>query len=120
MLAAVGVANTILIQVHARRREFSVLRTLGVSTGQTARLLLVEGAIVGSVGALMALLLGHALGATSVAFLDRFTLFDYSMQWSWSSTLRVSVLPILTCCAAAIYPALVANRVSSAESLHYE
>ena len=44
VLAAIGVANSILIQVHAREREFAVLRTLGISKGQTVRLLLVEGA----------------------------------------------------------------------------
>ena len=37
VLAAIGVANSILIQVLARSREFAVLRTLGVSRRQTMR-----------------------------------------------------------------------------------
>jgi putative ABC transport system permease protein len=120
VLAAVGVTNNILIQVHARKREFSVLRTVGVSRDQTTRVLLVEGAIIGLVSAMLALVLGHTLGAISVAFLDRFTLFEYVFVFSLQTGVLVSFLAVATCCLAAVYPALLANRISSAESLHYE
>jgi len=120
ILAAVGVANSILIQVHAREREFAVLRTLGISRGQTVRLLLVEGVVIGLVGAALALVLGNNIGAISVAFLDRFTLFEYRFVSSFTASIMITLLTLLTCALAAIYPALAANRVSSAESLYYE
>jgi putative ABC transport system permease protein len=120
VLAGVGVANSLLIQVLARRRELALLRTLGVSRAQTLRLLLLEGVLIGAVGGLFALALGHLLAAVGVAFLDRFTLFDYRLWPSWSASLQVLGLAVLTCAAAALYPALAANRISSAESLHYE
>ena len=120
LLATIGVANAVLIQVLAREREFSVLRTVGVSRAQTTRLLLVEGAIIGIVSALLALVLGHTLGAISVSFLDRFTLFDYRFVFSPLAGALVFLLAVATCCLAAFYPAVVANRISSAESLHYE
>ena len=120
ILAAVGVTNAFLIQVRSREREFSVLRTVGVARAQVSRLLLVEGAIVGVVSALLALLLGHTLGAISIAFLDRFTLFDYRFVFSPVAGAVISLLAMATCCLAAVYPALVANRISSAESLYYE
>ncbi|MPY71115.1 MAG: FtsX-like permease family protein [Alphaproteobacteria bacterium] len=119
-LAGIGVANTMLIQVHAREREFSVLRTLGMSGDQVVRLLLAEGAIVGLVGALLAAAVGNALGAVSVSFLDHFTLFEYGLHVSWRATLAISAICLVTCLAAAVYPAFVATRTSSAESLHYE
>ena len=96
------------------------LGRVGVSRGQTTRLLLVEGAVIGIVSALLALVLGHTVGGISVAFLDRFTLFEYGLAVSFRSGLLISLLAVGTCCVAAIYPALVANRISSAESLHYE
>ena len=120
LLATIGVTNTMLIRVHAREREFAVLRTLGISRAQIVRLLLVEGAVIGTVSALLALVLGHTVGAVSVAFLDRFTLFEYTLVLSSSASLAISGLALLACTLAALYPALVANRVSSAESLHYE
>jgi putative ABC transport system permease protein len=120
VLATIGVANGILIQVLAREREFSVLRTVGASRAQTTGLLLVEGAIIGIVSALLALVLGHTVGAISVSFLDRFTLFDYQFVFSPQAGALFFLLAVATCSLAAIYPAVVATRISSAESLHYE
>ncbi len=120
ILAAVGVTNNILIQVHTRGREFSVLRSLGISRGQTMRLLLLEGTIIGLLGALLSLILGNAMGAISVSFLDRFTLFEYEFVFSIRDSVLVSLLAVAVCAVAAIYPGRVANRISSAESLHYE
>lgn len=119
-LAAIGVANTLLIQVHGRNREFSVLRTIGMDRGQVARMLVAEGVIIGLVGALLASVIGNLLGAVSVSFLDQFTLFNYHFRPSLTATGLIFALCVATCFAAALYPALIANRASSAESLHYE
>ena len=119
-LAGIGVANTMLIQVHARSREFSVLRTVGMDGWQVNKLLLVEGAIIGLVGAALAVAVGTGLGLASVSFLDHFTLFDYQFRFSGRAIAVISLLALGTCMAAAIYPALAAVRTSSAESLHYE
>ena len=120
ILAGIGVANTLLIQVYARHRELSVLRTIGISRWQVMKLLLIEGIILGLISAFLALCLGNALGLISVAFLDRFTLFEYQFIFSIKASLWLSLTAIGACCCAAIYPAIAAVRVSSAKSLHYE
>jgi len=119
-LAAIGVANALLMQVHARDREFSVLRAVGISRPQIFKLLLIESLIIGLLGAVLAFTLGHVLGLISVEFLDRFTLFEYRFVFSARAALWISGLAVFTCCAAALYPAFIAARPSSAESLHYE
>ena len=120
LLAAIGVANSLAIQVHARRREFAILRSVGISRWQCSRLLIFEGLVVGCVSAGLALFLGALIGASSVEFLDRFTLFDYEFAWDWGATGVVSAICIATCLVASIYPAFSAARVSGAEALHYE
>ncbi|MFT5485601.1 MAG: putative ABC transport system permease protein [Paracoccaceae bacterium] len=120
ILAGIGVANTMLIQVRARDREFAVLKSIGISRGQVARMLLIEGTIIGCVSAALAIIIGNGLGAISIRFLDHFTLFDYFLRISLPATLYISALCIGTCVIASIYPAFIANRASSAESLHYE
>ena len=119
-LAGIGVANTLLMQVQARHREFSVLRTVGLSRWQIAKLLVLEGSIIGLISAVLSLILGHALGAISVTFLDRFTLFDYEFVFAVKGSVAIACLAVVACCCAALYPAVVAARTSSAESLHYE
>ncbi len=119
-LACIGILNTLLIQVHSRGRELSVLKTMGIDRLQMVRLLLVEGLVVGLVGAVLAIALGTVLGHVTVAFLDHFTLFHYQYVWSMQATVNISMLAVLSCCLSAIYPAIVATRISTAESLHYE
>jgi putative ABC transport system permease protein len=120
VLAFIGILNTLLIQVHGRSRELSILTTLGVDRVQMLRLLLVEGLVIGIVGAILALVLGTALGVISVSFLDRFTLFEYQYVWSTTASLLIGSLAVITCCLSALYPAVVATRISTVESLHYE
>jgi putative ABC transport system permease protein len=120
VLTFIGIVNTLLIQVHSRGRELSVLKTLGVDRNQMFRLLLAEGMVIGLVGGLLAIVLGTALGVVSVSFLDSFTLFEYNFVWSTRETLSILLFAVFTCCVSAIYPAMVATRMSTAESLHYE
>ncbi len=120
LLAALGVVNTLLIQVRAREREFSVFRVVGMTRWQTVRLLLMEGAITGLVSGLLVTVLGSVLGRISVGFLDRFTLFELHYELvPWHQGLIFAGV-LLVCLAAAVYPARVAAATSSAESLHYE
>ncbi|MDP6564903.1 MAG: FtsX-like permease family protein [Alphaproteobacteria bacterium] len=120
VLAAVGVGNTMLIQVLGRAREFAVLRAIGLDGRQVRLLLLTEGLCIGCTAAVFALVLGNALGAVSIAFLDHFTLFEYRYTLSAGMLGLIVALAIATCAAAALYPARLATRTNSAESLHYE
>ena len=120
LLAGIGVANAMLIQVRARDREFAVLRNIGIGRRQVVRLLLFEGTIIGLVGALFAAILGNALGSLSVSFLNHFTLFEYTFRLSFTAIAGITVLTLVTCWLAALYPALAAARTPTAESLHYE
>jgi putative ABC transport system permease protein len=120
ILAFIGIVNTLLIQVHARGRELGVLRTQGVDKLQLFRLLLAESLVIGVIGAGLAVMLGNVLGMVSVSFLDSFTLFNYVYSWSWRESLKIVLFALFTCSVSAIYPALVATRTSTAESVHYE
>jgi ABC-type lipoprotein release transport system permease subunit len=81
---------------------------------------LLEGLVIGTVGGGLALMLGHVIGAISVSFIDQFTLFDYRFALPRWSSVAIASLALATCATAAVYPALVAPEISSAESLHYE
>ncbi|MGB1111185.1 MAG: FtsX-like permease family protein, partial [Gammaproteobacteria bacterium] len=120
LLAMVGIVNSMLIQVHARERELSVYRVIGMSNFQIGRLLFVEGMVLGVISALIALVLGSALNWISVEFLDRFTLFSLRTVVSLRDLGLTLLGVVFVCGLAAIYPARVATRISSAESLHYE
>ena len=70
MLAAIApltgaflVFSTQVLSVARRRREFALLRALGMERRQLLRGLLAEGAVLGLVGGVIGVALGHALAA---------------------------------------------------------
>ena len=78
--------NAILTGILARKREFAVLQSIGMTGGQLKAMLVWEGLFYGIVSLLLALLLALGLGPLSAGALEN--LF-------WFFTYRLTVLPIL-------------------------
>lgn len=73
LLAVLGlVANTIVLSVQDRVRDFGVLQTLGFTGGQLGRLVIMEGMFLS--------LLGGALGVGGVVLVVRFSSFSLSNE----------------------------------------
>jgi putative ABC transport system permease protein len=66
VVAALGVVNTLLMNVLERRRELGVLRSLGMTQSQILRLVLAESAALGALGGLLGITLGVWLSRFAV------------------------------------------------------
>jgi putative ABC transport system permease protein len=120
VLAAIGIANNLVLSAHARRREIALYRVLGMEVRRIRTLFLMEGAFIGLLGGLLAVVLGiplgfFAIGALEIisAFAVRFDLPAMYPVWTVLGALAVSLF-------AALYPARKAASLSGAESVHYE
>lgn len=120
VLAAVGIANNLVLAAHVRRREIALYRVLGMTAGQVRRLFLIEGLFIGAVGGVMAALLGAPLGYLSIGALRVISTFDVGYAMPWLYPLYTVLGAIVIALIAAIYPALRAAGQSSNESLKYE
>ncbi|MFX8817310.1 FtsX-like permease family protein, partial [Acinetobacter baumannii] len=54
-------ANTVMMSVYERTREFGVMRALGAKRGFIFRLVVLEALLLSSLGGLLGLLLGSAV-----------------------------------------------------------
>ena len=61
MIASIGVLNLMLMAVFERTREMGVLAALGMKGRQIMWLFLLEGALIGVVGAVIGCALGYGL-----------------------------------------------------------
>lgn len=61
LMVALGIANTMLMSALERTHEFGVMRAIGMSSRQTAALVLTEAAVLGAVAAFLGWVLGWAL-----------------------------------------------------------
>jgi putative ABC transport system permease protein len=120
LVAALGVINTLLMNVLERRREIGVLRSLGMTRGQVVYLILSESALLG--------LLGGALGSVLGLWMLRFIL-DSSVSVSGYNLLYVFPRQAIVTCVvialavpplAGLWPAWRGARANIVEALRSE
>lgn len=117
LVAALGVANTMAVNVAERARELGVLRALGLTRGQVQRMVLAEAAMMGLLGGVLGAVAG--LGAGRVLLeLARSPDFDPCPVWPVEAVLLGMAGTVLLAMLAAVPPAYVASRVQPGRVLH--
>lgn len=120
VLAAIGIANQLVLAVHTRRREIALLRVLGMTADQIKKMLLLEGAFVGLLGGTLAVILGVPLGFGSLAALKLVSAFEVNFELPLHYVALTIAGAVAVAVVAALYPARRAASARSAESVHYE
>ena len=120
VLAAVGIANQMVLSVHGRQREIALYRVLGMMPRQVRRLIMMEGAFVGLLGGGLAALLGVPLGYAAIGALRSVSAFEVEFHLPVSYVVVTIAGSVLIALVASIHPAARAARADSAESVHYE
>jgi putative ABC transport system permease protein len=119
-LAAVGMLNAMVISVLERRREIGLLRSVGLTGGQVARMLLVEAGAFGVLGGLLGLAVGIPLATVSAQALTALSHLDLSFELAPRALSAVLAGAILVALLAVLYPALRANRLRLSTVMRYE
>jgi ABC-type lipoprotein release transport system permease subunit len=137
LIAGVGILNLMLMAVFERTREIGVLAAMGMKRWETMVLFLLEGVLIGLLGALVGSLLGVAISAyfgrvgldfmalyggvelgefsELIGMLGDRLYFRIGLGVLVERALTVAVIAAL----ASLYPAWQASRREPAEALHY-
>ncbi len=67
VVAALGIVNTLMMNVLERSREIAILRATGLTRGQAWRMVMLEAGILGLVGSVLGVLAGLGSGVLMVA-----------------------------------------------------
>jgi len=95
-----GVTSSFAALAWSRRREFGVLRFLGLTRREVLRLLALEGAAAGILGAAIGLASGVAISLVLVRIVDRQSFhWTIEVHWPWG-TLAALVAAVVALCAA--------------------
>ena len=130
-IAGIGILNLLLMAVYERTREIGVLGAMGLKPRQISLLFILEGTMIGLVGAGLGIVLGLAFNGMIRAVGLDFTAFSGMSSYtalitdriypSWgvgkllSRALTVAIIAAL----AAVLPAREAAQRDPAEALHY-
>jgi putative ABC transport system permease protein len=118
VVAALGIANTLTMNVFERVREIGVLRAAGMTRQQVWRSVVVEAGITGLIGAMCGVAAGLAVGSLMVALSGG--RWDLAGAVPWLTIGGAFVLGVLLAMLAAAYPARLASRVSIVRAVGYE
>jgi putative ABC transport system permease protein len=102
-----GLSSSLGAIVLARRREFGVLRHLGLTRGQIRAMLAAEGGLLALLGALAGLAVGAAISLILVYVVNRQS-FSWSIQLHWPWELLASLVVILV--VLAVITAVLSGR----------
>jgi putative ABC transport system permease protein len=117
IVASLGVANLMTVNLAARARQIAILRAVGSTKAQITRLVLVEALVLGLLGSALGVLLGlHSAAATNT--LTR-TLIGWDIPWTvpWPRVLLAVGVTWLICLLAGIGPSLRAARSNIIDAL---
>jgi putative ABC transport system permease protein len=118
LIAALGIVNTLTINVIERVREIGILRAAGMTRRQVSRSVVVEAGILGLAGALLGIVLGLVVGALMVVLAGG--RLDVATGIPWSIIGLALVLGVVVAMVAAAYPARIASRLSIVRAVQYE
>lgn len=126
IVAALNITTTLALVVVERRADIAVLSALGARARSVMLIFVIEGALVGAVGALA----GVALGLAACAVADRFhlvrlppdvySLSSVPLHPHGADVLLIALAAFAVSLLATLYPARQAARVRPAEVLRYE
>ena len=123
LTAALNITTTLILVVMERRRDIAILNAMGATSRSIMGIFMIEGAIVGVLGALLGVLTG--VGATLLANryklislpADVYSISSVPLNLQARDVFVASLVAFVLTVVATIYPARAASQVRPAEML---
>ena len=121
LVAVTGIFLSMTTLVTERRRELGVLRAVGASRTQLARMLIAEAAMLGTIASLLGLASGVLL-AMILTWVVNPAFFGWTidLRLPWTALISTPAWIAAASALAAWYPALAASKMSIAEAVRSE
>ena len=120
IVAALGVINTLLMNVLERRREIGALRSIGMTRAQIIRMILAEAGALGAIGAVFGIGFGILLSRVFVEGMKIMTGYRLEFTLPFQSLLLGLAIALIVSQVAALYPAWKGSRVNIVEAIKHE
>lgn len=132
LVAAIGIANTMIMSVSERTREIGIMKSIGCTIRDIRLLFLSEAAVIGLLGGFLGIVISLLLSALINVAASPVPVDSLAAFWSLISETgsRLSVIPPLMIVSALLfscliglisgyYPARKASRIPALEAIKY-
>ena len=120
VVAALGVINTLMMNVLERQREIGGLRALGLTRWQTTKMVLAEAATLGMIGGAFGMGFGYFLSQIFVMSLNALAGYDLKYLFSINAFITGAIIAVVVSQVSAAYPAWKAAGVNIVEAIKHE
>ncbi|HHT13897.1 MAG TPA: ABC transporter permease [Propionibacterium sp.] len=100
LVAAIGIANTMMMSVYERTKEIGIMKVMGASLGDIRKMFLIESATIGFLGGLVGLLL-----SLLVSFILNNTLG--AAMGEFAGEAKLSVIPLWLVVGSVLFATLI-------------
>lgn len=116
-----GIANTLIMSVLERQREFATLRAIGTSARQIRGIIFGESLCIGGMGVLLGLLGGVLLAVVLIEVINKQS-FGWTIQFMlpWNILVEAVTVSCSVALLAGYLPARWASQRPVCEGLRYE
>jgi lipoprotein-releasing system permease protein len=133
-VAAFNLLSSLVMAVKDKQSDIAILRTLGASPGEVARIFLVQGALIGIVGTLLGVLGGMLIAyniETIVPFIERllgvhflprqiYFISELPSDPELTDIITIGVTSLVLSLLATLYPSWRASRLQPAQVLRHD
>jgi putative ABC transport system permease protein len=120
LVGALGVVNTLTMNVAERIQEIGMLRSIGLTRGQTLVMVLAESLVMGLIGGVLGLAFGVLLTRIFLWSMTAMSGYKINFVMPVMAVAAGLVIALLVSQLAAIFPARRAARTRILDAIHYE
>ncbi len=125
LVASFCIVGALTLMVQEKGREVAILKAMGASDHSVVRIFLIEGGLIGFIGAVLGLGLGYLMCFVAehvgvrmnpeVYYIDKLPIQIDGFEFLW-----VAVAALGLCILVTIYPARLASELRPVDALRFE
>lgn len=120
IVGALGVINTMTMNILERVREIGTMRSIGMNRSQLARMVLAEAMAMGALGSLFGIAVGLPMSTVMVQGMEEGSGFPIRYVFPTTAFVMGVIVALVISQLAALYPTWRASKISVTEAIRAE